>query len=113
MSSQVIARDTLGNEKKKLNCRIAVYGSGVEFQQTEAKGTVLLENAEQLMNFSKGEEANMEQWVGGRTVHLLIVKPVPTNFSSNPLIQELNNPVHNYYILFQVLLHHRRSTMSS
>ena len=49
----MIARDTIGVEKKKLDARIAIYGSGIEFQQTEAKGTVLLENAEQLMNFSK------------------------------------------------------------
>lgn len=63
VDGMVIPRDTVGVETKKYKAKIAVYGSGVEFQQTEAKGTVLLENAEQLMNFSKGEETNMEEWV--------------------------------------------------
>lgn len=61
-----------------------MYGGGIEAQQTEAKGTVLIENAEQLMNFSKvplvkassicqkpgvinkqGEESAMEDFVKG------------------------------------------------
>ncbi|CAD7937136.1 unnamed protein product [Amoebophrya sp. A25] len=65
VDGMVIPRDTLGVEKKKTKAKVVVYGNGVEFQQTEAKGTVLLENAEQLMNYTKGEEANMEEWVKG------------------------------------------------
>ncbi|CAD7923028.1 unnamed protein product [Amoebophrya sp. A120] len=63
VDGMVVPRDTLGVEKKKTQAKVVVYGSGFEFQQTEAKGTVLLESAEQLLNYSKGEESNMEAWV--------------------------------------------------
>lgn len=53
VEGMVVPRDTLGVEKRKTKAKVVVYGNGVEFQQTEAKGTVLLENAEQLMNYSK------------------------------------------------------------
>lgn len=65
VEGMVIPRDTMGVEKSKEKAKVVVYGQGIEFQQTEAKGTVLLENAEQLMNFSKGEESNMEEWIKG------------------------------------------------
>lgn len=63
VEGMVVPRDTMGVETCKLDAKVAVYGQGIEFQQTEAKGTVLLENAEQLLSFSKGEESNMEEWV--------------------------------------------------
>jgi T-complex protein 1 subunit theta len=62
VDGMVVPRRTMGTERNKYKAKVAVYGSGLEFQQTEAKGTVLLENAEQLMNFSKGEEAQMEEF---------------------------------------------------
>lgn len=65
VDGMVIPRAPLGTETTKKNCKVAVYGNGVEFQATEAKGTVLLENAEQLMEFSKGEEASMERQIAG------------------------------------------------
>jgi len=63
VDGMVVPRSPWGVETKKKKCKIAVYGQGVEFQQTEAKGTVLLEDAEQLLKFSRGEEANMEGWI--------------------------------------------------
>lgn len=65
VDGMVVCRDTMGAEKKKVKAKVAVYGNGIDHMQTEAKGTVLLENAQQLMDFSKGEEASMERFVQG------------------------------------------------
>lgn len=40
-----------------------VLGCGLEFAATEAKGTVLLHTADELKNFTKGEEAQMEETI--------------------------------------------------
>jgi len=63
VDGMVVPRDALGVEKKKYKAKIAVYGGGIDHQQTEAKGTVLLENAEQLISFSKDEESKMEDFI--------------------------------------------------
>merc|ERR1719473_1071276 len=60
-----VARGTNGVEKCKEKARVAVYANGIEMQGTETKGTVLLENADQLMNFTKGEEQRMEEFIKG------------------------------------------------
>merc|ERR1719230_1116051 len=54
-----------GVETAKEKARVAVYAQGVELTSTETKGTVLLENAEQLVNFTKGEESRMEEFIKG------------------------------------------------
>lgn len=38
------------------NAKIAVFNTSIEMNQGETKGTVLLKNAEDLMNYTKGEE---------------------------------------------------------
>ena len=63
LSGVVCPRDTLGNEKKKLKAKVAVYGIGIENAGPETSGTVLLKNANELLNFTKGEEARMEEFV--------------------------------------------------
>lgn len=45
--------------------KVAVYGCGLEAAATEAKGTVLLKNAEELLNYNKSEERKMEELVEG------------------------------------------------
>lgn len=57
----VVTRDVSGAVAQKRNCKVLVLGSGLEMSSTETKGTVLINNAEQLMNFSKGEEEKMEE----------------------------------------------------
>lgn len=42
------------------DCRIAVYGCAIELDQTETKGTVLLESASELVGLSASEEKAME-----------------------------------------------------
>ena len=63
VDGMVIPRDTMGVIKDKEKVKIAVYGNGVDIHTTEQKGTVLLENQEQLLNFSKGEEENMGSFI--------------------------------------------------
>ena len=46
--------ETTIHEIKK--AKIAVFNTSIEMQQGETKGTVLLKNADDLMNYNKGEE---------------------------------------------------------
>lgn len=63
VSGVVCPRDTMGNEKKKLKAKVAIYSMGLENAGTETGGTVLLKNASDLLNFTKGEEGKMEEYV--------------------------------------------------
>lgn len=38
-----------------------MFTCGIDIAQTETKGTVLLKNSEELLNFSRGEEKHMEK----------------------------------------------------
>lgn len=49
----------LGIVKKARNAKVAVYTCGIDISQTETKGTVLLRNAEEMLNFTTGEEKQM------------------------------------------------------
>eukprot|EP01060_Flectonema_neradi_P008521 TRINITY_DN1608_c2_g1_i1.p1 TRINITY_DN1608_c2_g1~~TRINITY_DN1608_c2_g1_i1.p1 ORF type:complete len:538 (+),score=142.15 TRINITY_DN1608_c2_g1_i1:46-1659(+) len=59
-----IQRGTEGTIKKTVNAKIAVYNCGVEAASTETKGTVLIENADELLNFSKSEEERLDKAIG-------------------------------------------------
>jgi T-complex protein 1 subunit theta len=48
---------------KQEKCKVAVYTCPVDQMQTETKGTVLIKTAEELTNFSKGEEEMLEKQV--------------------------------------------------
>jgi T-complex protein 1 subunit theta len=63
VEGMAIAREPIGVEKCKEKAKVCVYAEGIETNSTETKGTVLLNNAEELMNFTKGEEERMEQFV--------------------------------------------------
>ncbi|KAJ2356259.1 T-complex protein 1 subunit theta [Coemansia sp. RSA 2618] len=54
--------------------RVAVFACPVDMGQTETKGTVLLHNAGEMLDYTKGEEAQMEQAV--RELHEAGVKAV-------------------------------------
>ena len=45
--------------------RIAVFNTSIEMQQGETKGTVLIKNADELLNYTKGEEDQFETFVKG------------------------------------------------
>lgn len=48
---------------KKDNCKVAIYTCPVDALQTETKGTVLIKTAEELTNFSRGEETQLENQI--------------------------------------------------
>lgn len=48
-----------------LDAKVAVFGCGMEASATEAKGTVLMKNADDLKNYNKSEEKKMEEIVKG------------------------------------------------
>ena len=62
-----------GSVKKVENAKVAVYTSGVDISQTETKGTVLLKNANEMLNFTRGEEEQLEKV----RPHVLLVFPSP------------------------------------
>lgn len=49
-----------GIVKKAEKAKVAVYTCGLDISQTETKGTVLLKKADDLLNFSRGEEKQLE-----------------------------------------------------
>eukprot|EP00928_Gymnodinium_smaydae_P015244 TRINITY_DN155_c0_g2_i2.p1 TRINITY_DN155_c0_g2~~TRINITY_DN155_c0_g2_i2.p1 ORF type:complete len:565 (+),score=165.43 TRINITY_DN155_c0_g2_i2:73-1695(+) len=63
VDGMAIPNKVAGTETFKENAKVAVYAEGIELTGTETKGTVLLENAEQLMNYTKGEEQRMEEFI--------------------------------------------------
>lgn len=47
--------------KKIKKGKVAVYTCGIDIAQTETKGTVLLHSAEEMLNFTVGEEKHLEK----------------------------------------------------
>ena len=63
MKGIVVSRNTEGTVKRAEKAKVAVFGCGIEASATETKGTVLIRNAEDLLNYNKGEEKLMEDIV--------------------------------------------------
>jgi len=68
LSSQVVQgmvfrRQAESNIIKKDNCKVAIFTCPVDALQTETKGTVLIKTAEELTNFSRGEETQLENQI--------------------------------------------------
>ena len=57
----VFNREPEGVVKRVEKAKVAVFTSGLDIAQTETKGTVLLHNAEEMLNFTSGEEKHMEK----------------------------------------------------
>ncbi|GAA5856228.1 hypothetical protein JCM8547_000830 [Rhodosporidiobolus lusitaniae] len=57
----VFGREPEGTVLKASNAKVGVFTCGIDIAQTETKGTVLLKNSEELLNFSQGEEKHMEK----------------------------------------------------
>ena len=73
--------------KKVFRAKVAVFTSAVDSSQTETKGTVLLKTAEEMLNFTRGEEKHLEK-VDLRqlyVVHLLIIRPRSSKKSPTPV----------------------------
>lgn len=56
----VFGREPDGSVKKAKQARVGVYSCPIDISQTETKGTVLLHNAKEMLDFTKGEENQLE-----------------------------------------------------
>ncbi|MEE6468092.1 hypothetical protein FKM82_008160 [Ascaphus truei] len=63
LHGMVFKKETEGDVTSIKDGRVAVYSCPFDGMLTETKGTVLINNAQELMNFSKGEENLMEEQV--------------------------------------------------
>ncbi|KAM3690516.1 hypothetical protein ACB098_09G130100 [Castanea mollissima] len=59
----VLKSDAVGSIKYIEKAKVAVFAGGVDSSATETKGTVLIHSAEQLENYSKTEEAKIEELI--------------------------------------------------
>ncbi|KAF2638579.1 t-complex protein-like protein 1 [Massarina eburnea CBS 473.64] len=63
VKGMVFAREPEGSIKKVEKAKVGVFSCPVDISQTETKGTVLLHNAKEMLDFTKGEEQQIEQVV--------------------------------------------------
>jgi len=63
VQGMVFRRHAESNIIKKDSCKVAIYTCPVDALQTETKGTVLIKTAEELTNFSRGEETQLENQI--------------------------------------------------
>ena len=63
VKGMVFGREPEGTVKKANKAKVGVFSCPIDISQTETKGTVLLKNSKELYDFSKGEEAQMENAV--------------------------------------------------
>ncbi|KAI1790404.1 T-complex protein 1 [Ganoderma leucocontextum] len=57
----VFGREPEGLVKKIKKAKVAVFTTALDIAQTETKGTVLLKSAEEMLNFTRGEEQQLEK----------------------------------------------------
>jgi chaperonin GroEL (HSP60 family) len=53
--------EIIGMIKKVTKAKVAVFTSALDVAQTETKGTVLIKNADDMLNFTTGEEKHIEK----------------------------------------------------
>uniref|UniRef100_A0A0B6YTQ1 T-complex protein 1 subunit theta n=2 Tax=Arion vulgaris TaxID=1028688 RepID=A0A0B6YTQ1_9EUPU len=63
VQGMLFKRQVEGDVTKAENAKIVVFSCPLDTMQTETKGTVLIKNANELLDFSKGEENMMEQQI--------------------------------------------------
>ncbi|KAF8423658.1 chaperonin Cpn60/TCP-1 family [Tirmania nivea] len=57
----VFPREPEGSVKCAKKAKVGVFACPIDISQTETKGTVLLHNAKEMLDFTKGEETQLEQ----------------------------------------------------
>ncbi|KAI7787777.1 t-complex protein 1 [Diaporthe eres] len=60
VKGMVFPKEPNGSVKKATKAKVGVYSCAIDISQTETKGTVLLHNAKEMLNFTKGEESQLE-----------------------------------------------------
>lgn len=61
----VVVRGSETSIRTQTDCKVAVFNTNIEMQQGETKGTVLMKNADDLLNYTKGEEDAFEGFIQG------------------------------------------------
>lgn len=61
IKGMVFKRTPLGTVRHVADCEAVVFGCAVDASNTDTKGTVLIESADQLKDYNKSEEAAMEE----------------------------------------------------
>ncbi|KAI0785759.1 T-complex protein 1 [Abortiporus biennis] len=61
VNGMVFGREAEGMIKHVKRAKVAVYTCGIDTAQTETKGTVLIKSAEEMLNFTTGEEKHLEK----------------------------------------------------
>lgn len=56
----VFGREPEGTVTRMDNAKVAIFSCAIDIQTTETKGTVLIHNAQEMLDFSKGEESQLE-----------------------------------------------------
>ncbi|KAM0795876.1 T-complex protein 1 theta subunit [Usnea florida] len=60
VKGMVFGREPDGSIKKAKKAKVGIFSCPIDISQTETKGTVLLHNAKEMMDFTKGEEGQLE-----------------------------------------------------
>eukprot|EP00842_Homolaphlyctis_polyrhiza_P005527 jgi/Hompol1/5976/HPOL_002132-RA len=60
VKGMVFGREPETVVQKASKAKVAIFTSGIDVALTETKGTVLIKNADDMLNFSKGEEKRLE-----------------------------------------------------
>jgi T-complex protein 1 subunit theta len=60
VKGMVLGRAPDGTVKKAVRAKVGVFTCPIDISQTETKGTVLLHNAKEMLDFCKGEESQLE-----------------------------------------------------
>lgn len=60
VKGMVFAKEPDGSVKKAKKAKVGVFSCPIDITQTETKGTVLLHNAKEMLDFTKGEETQLE-----------------------------------------------------
>ncbi|KAF2862416.1 T-complex protein 1 subunit theta [Piedraia hortae CBS 480.64] len=63
VKGMVFGREPDGVVKKAAKAKVGVFSCPIDISQTETKGTVLIHNSRELLDFTKGEEKQMEQTI--------------------------------------------------
>jgi chaperonin GroEL (HSP60 family) len=61
VQGMVFGREPEGDVTKVEGAKVAVYTSALDVAQSETKGTVLIKNKDEMLNFTTGEEKHMEK----------------------------------------------------
>ena len=61
VQGMVFGREPEGDVKRVTKAKVAVFTNPIDIAQTETKGTVLLKSAEEMLNFTRGEEKQLEK----------------------------------------------------